>query len=168
MTTRVPVLWLDLDGTVRQGKDDPLGKFVNGPEDVRVFPEAVTLMRRWKEGGGRIVGITNQGGVALDYMTPEAMWDTCFETDRQTGMLFDKIMVCPHHPDAKHPEMRDCWCRKPRIGMLVEAGLILAAKYDEIYPPYMGLLVGDLPSDRVCAENAGLPFMDAHDWREGA
>jgi D-glycero-D-manno-heptose 1,7-bisphosphate phosphatase len=37
----VPVLYLDLDGTVRQGKDDTLGRFVNGPEDVVVFPEAV-------------------------------------------------------------------------------------------------------------------------------
>ena len=52
----VPVLYLDLDGTVRQGKDDALGRFVNGPEDVVVFPEAVEMMRRWKAGGGRIVG----------------------------------------------------------------------------------------------------------------
>jgi hypothetical protein len=26
----VPVLYLDLDGTVREGKDDALGRFVNG------------------------------------------------------------------------------------------------------------------------------------------
>ena len=37
----VPVLYLDLDGTVRQGKDDALGRFVNGPEDGVEFPEAV-------------------------------------------------------------------------------------------------------------------------------
>lgn len=41
----VPVLYLDIDGTVREGKDDPLGRFVNGPADVRVFPEAVEMMR---------------------------------------------------------------------------------------------------------------------------
>ena len=35
----VPVLYLDMDGTVRKGKDE-LGRFVNGPEDVEVFPEA--------------------------------------------------------------------------------------------------------------------------------
>ena len=61
----VPVLYLDLDGTVRQGKDDALGRFVNGPEDVAVFPEAVEMMRRWKAGGGRVIGVSNQGGVAL-------------------------------------------------------------------------------------------------------
>lgn len=44
MEKAVPVLYLDLDGTVRQGKDDGLGRFVNGPEDVIVFPEAVEMM----------------------------------------------------------------------------------------------------------------------------
>jgi hypothetical protein len=34
----VPVLYLDLDGTVRKGKDE-LGRFVNGPDDVELFPE---------------------------------------------------------------------------------------------------------------------------------
>jgi hypothetical protein len=68
----VPVLFLDLDGTVREGPDDPLGKFVNGPEDVRVFPEAVEQMRRWKDNGGRVLGVTNQGGIALGYVTTGA------------------------------------------------------------------------------------------------
>jgi hypothetical protein len=50
----VPLLVLDMDGTVRQGKDDALGRFVNGPDDVVVFPEAVIQMRKWKDKGGRI------------------------------------------------------------------------------------------------------------------
>lgn len=51
MTTRkrlVPVLYLDLDGTVRHGHDE-LGRFVNGPDDVVVFPEATAMMRRWND-----------------------------------------------------------------------------------------------------------------------
>lgn len=51
---QVPVLFLDLDGTVCHGKTE-LGRFVNSPEDVVVFPEAVAHMRCWKERGGRIV-----------------------------------------------------------------------------------------------------------------
>lgn len=43
--TPTPVLWLDLDGTVRHGKDE-LGHFVNNAADVVVFPEAVQMMRR--------------------------------------------------------------------------------------------------------------------------
>ncbi len=44
MTTKLevatPLLAVDLDGTVRHGKAE-LGRFVNGPDDVVVFPEAV-------------------------------------------------------------------------------------------------------------------------------
>ena len=53
---RVPLLAVDLDGTVRHGFDE-LGRFVNGPDDVVVFPEAVEQMRRWKARGGRIIGV---------------------------------------------------------------------------------------------------------------
>ncbi len=42
-----PVLYLDLDGTVRHGKDE-LGHFVNEPSDVVIFPEALKLMRQAK------------------------------------------------------------------------------------------------------------------------
>lgn len=161
----VPVLYLDLDGTVRQGKDDDLGRFVNGPEDVRVFPEAVTLMRAWKQRGGRIITISNQGGVALGLVTYQQVADAMIETYNQTEGLPDKMAWCSHHPAAIDPEMARCWCRKPSPGLLIEAALSLASQYDETYPPYMGLLVGDRPEDEECARLAGLDFMAAHEWR---
>lgn len=170
MTTAkaTPVLYLDLDGTVRQGKDDALGKFVNGPEDVRVFPEAVEMMRRWKQGGGRIIGVSNQGGIALGYMTMKACKDAMLETQRQCEALFDKIAWCSHHPDAKHPEMARCWCRKPSPGLLIESALDLAQLKNEFYPPYMGLMVGDRPEDEECARLSGLDFTPAAEWRARA
>src|SRR5258708_2156240 len=79
----VPVLYLDLDGTVRQGKDDALGRFVNGPEDVVIFPEAVTMMRRWKQGGGRAIGVSNQGGVSLGIVPYDRVAAAMRETTRQ-------------------------------------------------------------------------------------
>jgi D-glycero-D-manno-heptose 1,7-bisphosphate phosphatase len=169
MTERaVPVLYLDLDGTVRQGKDDALGRFVNGPADVVVFPEAAEMMRRWKAGGGRIIGVSNQGGIALGYVTRASVTGAMTETYRQSGALFDKIAWCSHHPVAKHPEMARCWCRKPSPGLLIEAALELAAINHEYYPPYMGLMVGDRPEDEQCAKLAGLDFQWAADWRSQA
>ena len=76
----VPVLYLDIDGTVRQGKDDALGRYVNGPDDVVVFPGAVTAMREWKSAGGRIVGVSNQGGVALGLVTKADVFAAMMET----------------------------------------------------------------------------------------
>jgi D-glycero-D-manno-heptose 1,7-bisphosphate phosphatase len=162
----VPVLYLDMDGTVRQGKDDPLGRFVNGPEDVVVFPEAVARMRLWKQGGGRIAAVSNQGGVALGIVSYEDVAAAMAETQKQCGNLFDLICFCIHHPNAQHPEMARCWCRKPSAGAVTEAAHGLHDRYPgEYYPPYMGLFVGDREEDRLCAGSAGLDFQWAADWR---
>lgn len=162
----VPVLYLDIDGTVRKGKDE-LGRFVNTAEDVQVFDEVPELLYKYKELGYRIVGISNQGGIALGYMSMETCARAMLETQKQSGLAFDKIAWCAHHPDASDPEMARCWCRKPKPGLIIESALSLAELHGEIYPPHMGLFVGDMDSDRLCAENAGLNFMNAAEWREG-
>lgn len=165
--TAVPVLYLDLDSTVRHGKDE-LGRFVNGPEDVIVFPEAVEMMRRWKADGGRIIGVSNQGGIALGHTTNRQVAAAMVETYRQADQLFDKIAWCRHHPDAADPEMARCWCRKPSPGLVIEAALSIGRQHNEIYPPHMGLMVGDRPEDEECARLASLPFMPAVEWRAQA
>ena len=163
----VPVLYLDLDGTVRKGKDE-LGRFVNGPEDVEVFPEAVEMMRRWKAGGGRNIGVSNQGGIALGIVSFAKVAAAMTETHRQSGKLFDKLAWCSHHPGAADPEMARCWCRKPSPGLVIESALEVARQHREYYPPYMGLFVGDRPEDQECARLAGLDFQWAADWRAQA
>jgi D-glycero-D-manno-heptose 1,7-bisphosphate phosphatase len=164
----IPVLYLDLDGTVREGKDDALARFVNGPEDVVIFPAAVEMMRRWKQGGGRIVGVSNQGGIALGIVSYDKVAAAMLETQKQAQGLFDKICFCCHHPNADHPEMARCWCRKPSPGLIIEASLDLAQRHGEFYPPYMGLMVGDRSEDKECARLAGLDFQWAHFWRDQA
>lgn len=163
-----PVLYLDLDGTVRHGYDE-LGRFVNGPGDVVLFPEAVEMMRRWRAGGGRIVGVSNQGGIALGHLTLLDCAAAMRRTHELSGGLFDNISWCSHHPKAKHPEMSRCWCRKPSPGLLIEAALSLAViRSPEIYPPYMALMVGDRPEDEECARIANIDFQWAADWRAQA
>lgn len=165
---QVPVLYLDLDGTVRKGYDE-LGRWVNSPEDVEVYPEAVRRIKQWKADGGRVVACSNQGGVALGHVSGEQVAAAMIETHCQTGNLFDKICWCSHHPDADDPEMARCWCRKPSPGLVIEGALELARMYPgEIYPPYLGLFVGDRPEDAECARRAGLDFLSADEWRAAA
>lgn len=161
----VPVLYLDLDGTVRQGKDDALGRFVNGPEDVRVFPEAVAQMALWRADFGRIVAVSNQGGIALGIVSLNSVKAAMWETQAQTGNLFDKMAFCQHHPQADDPMKARCWCRKPSPGMVIETALALGEICGEIYPPHLGLMVGDRDEDQECARLAGLDFLWAKDWR---
>lgn len=162
---RVPLLILDLDGTVRQGKDDALGRFVSGPQDVVVFPEAVEQMRRWKAKGGRIIGATNQGGIALGLVSVDAAAAAVLETYRQCDGLFDRVVMCMHHPDASIPEMARCWCRKPAPGLVIEGALGLARHWREMYPPHMALFVGDRDEDQQCAKTLNIDFVWAKDWR---
>lgn len=163
----VPMLLLDLDGTVRQGKDE-LGRYVDGPQDVHVFAEAVELMRRWRQGGGRIVALTNQGGVALGHVRERTMMQALAETQRQCHNMFDQLYACTHHPDAADPLLRRCWCRKPLPGMVIAAAIELAAVFNEGYPPGMALMVGDRDEDQRCAQAANVAFMWAKQWRAAA
>lgn len=162
----VPVLYCDLDGTVRKGKDE-LGRFVNEPEDVELFEGMVELLHGYKELGWRIIGVSNQGGIALGHMTMETCIKAMVETQKQAEGAFDKIAWCSHFPTASIPEMAVCWCRKPRPGLIIESAYELAGHTGEIYPPHLGLMVGDRPEDEQCAENAGLQFLGAAEWRTG-
>lgn len=163
---RVPILFIDLDGTVRKGFDE-LGRFVNTPADVEIFPHVVNRLLSYKQRGWRIVAVTNQGGVALGHLTFENMANALVLTLKLCGGIFDCVYACMHHPDAFDPEMRECYCRKPRIGSLVMATIELIRLHpDEQYPSHMALMVGDREEDRQCALNAGIKFMWAKDWRQ--
>lgn len=163
----VPILYVDLDGTVRHGLDE-LGHFVNGPEDVVVFPEAIEQLRRWRqEVGGRVIGVSNQGGIAKGYMTGEACSAAMMATYEATEGLIDMIAFCPHEPTAPDPENR-CWCRKPRAGLVIEGTMRLEMAYpDERYPRHLALFVGDRKEDELCASAANVDFVWAKDWRAG-
>lgn len=162
----IPVLYLDIDGTVRMGKDE-LGFFVNGPDDVQVFEKVPDLLEAYHDLGWRIVGVSNQGGIALGHMTMRTCAEAMAETQKQCRGMFDRLSWCSHHPEASDPEMARCWCRKPKPGLIIESALSLADQHDEIYPPHLGLMVGDRPEDQACAEAADLDFMTADAWHKG-
>jgi D-glycero-D-manno-heptose 1,7-bisphosphate phosphatase len=162
-----PVLYLDFDGTVRKGVEE-LGRFVNGPADVEIYPEVPPLLEAYRARGWRIVGVSNQGGVALGHVTYADAIRACLETALQCRAMA-AVWVCTHHPRATELHLASCWCRKPQIGLLVRAQMGLAECYpDECHLPCLALLVGDRPEDEQCARNANIRFMHAATWRRGA
>lgn len=168
ITYRVPtpLLYLDLDGTVRHGFDE-LGRFVNSPADVFIYPGTRERLAAYKRAGWRIAAVSNQGGVALGHCSLGQMGQVQIVTQRLAGGFFDRMFMCVHHPEAHDPEMAICMCRKPKIGMLVLAAYDLGQEHMECYPPYMALMVGDRPEDAECARNAGVAFQWASEWRTG-
>lgn len=168
---RMPVLYLDLDGTVRHGFDE-LGRFVNGPDDVVIFDGITEKLHEYKKAGWRIIAVSNQGGIALGHISFHICSVAMVTTQLLTRSAFDKIVWCIHHPNATDPGMARCWCRKPRPGMLIEGALTLSGESKkrfgiyEIYPPNMALMVGDRPEDKAAAEAANVDFVEAAWWRE--
>jgi D-glycero-D-manno-heptose 1,7-bisphosphate phosphatase len=168
-----PILFLDLDGTVIHGKEE-LGHFVTGPHEVEVFEGVLDKLKVYKSQGWRLVLISNQGGIAMGHIAENTVNRIMQEANRLTANLFDRIVYCPHHPEANKDEqtpetleMAQCFCRKPRGGLVYATMASLTEQFhDEYYRPYAALFVGDLDTDRQCAESCGIEFKSAKDWRE--
>lgn len=155
-----PLLFLDLDGTVRHGYDE-LGRFVNTAEDVVVFPEAITLIKAWIAKGGRAYGVSNQGGVALGYLSFDDCFSAVEETVKQCDMHLTDVYICPHDPEG------DCFCRKPLPGMIFSAIIDSSEEFGLSHRSEC-LMVGDRPEDEKAAQAAGVPFQWAAEWRAQA
>jgi D-glycero-D-manno-heptose 1,7-bisphosphate phosphatase len=156
----VSVLYLDIDGTVRKGKEE-LGRFVNTAADVEVYAEVPELLAGYKALEWRIVGISNQGGIGLGYMSEQDCLEAMVETNRQCGFAMDKIIYCAHKPED------DCECRKPKSAMIVRARDYLFQQFGEVAPLFRSIFVGDMDVDRETAQRAGMPFLLAETWRTG-
>lgn len=162
-----PILFLDLDDTVRLGPANNNGKYVNSPADVELFDGVLDLIKSYKEKGWRVVGVSNQGGVALGHITDNMNNRIIQETNRLCSNLFDAIYTCIHHPDAKEDDDRYCFCRKPLPGLVYIALMNMSQQFGEYYRPDTCLMVGDMGSDMEMANAMNIPFMWASDWRAG-
>lgn len=64
-----PALCLDFDGTIRHSPYK--NNVINKAEDIILFPDAEEIIWKYRNQGFLICGITNQGGVAYGFHTPE-------------------------------------------------------------------------------------------------
>ncbi len=143
-------LLLDLDGTVRQTRGGP--PFPLRPADVHLMPRRKAILARYVDAGWRLLGITNQAGVALGQLTEDDVRACCDRTAELLGLPID-IVYCPHPSGAIR-----CWCRKPMPGQ----GVAFLRTYQ--LDPAACLMVGDRESDKTFATNLGVPFAWAEEF----
>ena len=101
------ILFLDLDGTVRKTKSG--ATFINDPYDQELISGVEQAIARYKD--WKIIGITNQGGVAAKHKTLE----NCIVEQQQTLALIPQmccIYLCPDNGETiyavgKHDEFVD-------------------------------------------------------------
>ena len=163
----ISLLLLDLDGTVREPMDGH--KFIRHPRDQQIFTQAKGAIDYFHRQGWKIVGITNQAGVAAG----KKSLSSCIKEQEYTLTLLpeiEEIYFCP--------DFEGTWCfgvtrrevqdyshypqsgtfRKPGAGMLN-----LAIQRNQ---PDTTLMVGDRPEDRAAALAAGIRFQQAQSWRQ--
>jgi len=118
-------VFLDRDGTIN--KD--VGLLIK-PEDLSLIPGAAEGIKLLNNRKTPVIVVTNQPVVARNLIKEEgveAIHDKLQAMLKDEGALVEKIYFCPHHPETGHREAndlkyrRECECRKPKIGMLIQA-----------------------------------------------
>lgn len=166
------ILFLDLDGTVREPKSG--AKFINDPYDQRLIDGVKNAIAHYHFHGWQLIGITNQGGVGAGHKSLES----AIIEQRCTLDLVPELETIYFCPDF---EGNICWqvaknsqqqwndetdpyrgtYRKPGEGMLVRA----MVEYSPETQNSQHWMIGDRQEDELCAVAAGVNFVWADIWR---
>lgn len=141
-TRAVKLIVLDRDGVINHDSD----QFIKSPDEWRAIPGSLEAIARLNHAGFRVVVATNQSGVGrglFDMGTLNAIHEKMHRTLAQVGGRIDAVFICPHTGDSS------CECRKPRPGMLKEAGRRFNADLSSVP------VVGDGLRDLQAAESVG-------------
>ena len=146
-------VFLDRDGTI----SEDVG-LVFRPEQLRLIDGAGEALRLLQSAGAKLVLTTNQPVVAralVDEAGLALIHDRLKALLANEGVHLDAIFYCPHHPETHHPEAadpryrRECNCRKPKPGMLLDAAASLDIDMASSY------MIGDSTRDVSAARSAG-------------
>lgn len=139
---------LDRDGTLVYPRHYP-----SRPADLRIYEGITPHLRKLQSSGFRLVVITNQAGIARGYLTEadlEQMHEYLRSELAKEGVRLDAIYYCPHHIEGVVKEFaRNCACRKPQPGMLLQAASDLNLDLRRSW------FVGDILDDVEAGNRAG-------------
>ena len=161
------VLFIDLDGT--------LIKTISGktfPEDITDFRIQLPVLDKIIEKIPNLIYffiVTNQGGIGK-FTTEYDFQTKLFSIERFCDMYFrDRIKIYCSDSDYCASLDKDCYERKPNPGMLEALANDYGVKSKEEC-----IMIGDASgkpgdfsdSDKKCAENFGIDYIDVRDFLE--
>lgn len=147
-----PAIFLDRDGTLN--KDMGTNPNVRDFQLLIDVPQAISKINK---SDYLSVVVTNQPMIAKGFVTFEDVENVHRKMETLLGKshaYVDGIYYCPHHPergfDGEVPELKiDCECRKPKIGMLLQA------KKDFNIDLSRSWMIGDNETDMMAGKAAG-------------
>lgn len=148
-----PAVFIDRDGTLIEDVDG-----LKSPDQLRLLPGVSEAIQSFNRAGFRVVVVTNQPVIAKGFVTEEGLQVIHNKLETLLGMehaFVDRIYYCPHHPERGFPGervelKRECDCRKPRPGMILQAAQDLNLDLGRSF------MIGDTTTDLQCARNAGV------------
>ncbi len=142
-------VFLDRDGVINEDKG-----YVHRIEDFKIYPEVFPALKKLQEAGYKLLIVTNQSGIALDYYTEEdfkKLTDYMLNVFEKEGIHIDKVYYCPHHENGTNPKYTlKCECRKP------ESGMIRKGIEEFNIDPSKSFLIGDKENDIKAAHKEGV------------
>lgn len=142
-------VFLDRDGVINVDH-----AYVYKPADFEFIDGVFEACRFFSQQGYLLIVVTNQSGIARGYYSEQDFQQLTSWMQQQfqaNGITIDGVYYCPHHPDKGiEPYKRDCDCRKPAPGMLLQA--IREHNID----PAASIMLGDKGADMQAAAAASI------------
>jgi D-glycero-D-manno-heptose 1,7-bisphosphate phosphatase len=139
----VKAVFLDRDGTINLNKQGYIHKI----ENFEFIPYAVEALQMLSKTKYKIIIISNQSGIGRRYYNEsdlEVLNQWLIKTLDKKSIRIDRIYHCPHAPGDK------CSCRKPNIGMLMQAVNDFGISLNKSW------IIGDDPKDVVMGRMANV------------
>ncbi len=131
---------LDRDGVINHDSDE----FVKTPAEWLPIDGSIEAIARLSSAGFTVAVATNQSGIGrklLDKPALNAMHDKLRGLVKDAAGDLDRIVYCPHHPDA------GCKCRKPAPGLYQQLSRYYGVPLDGV--PIVGDSERDLEAARA-------------------
>ena len=138
-----PAIFLDRDGVLIENRSD----YVRDWSQVKIIPEGMLPFSLAPSKNYKIVIVTHRSAIGRGLILRENAEEInrrLVNLIQQQGGQVDGVYVCPHKPDD------DCFCRKPRPGLLLEAAKDLSIDLQRSW------MIGDAWSDVQAGQKAGL------------
>jgi D-glycero-D-manno-heptose 1,7-bisphosphate phosphatase len=136
-------IFLDRDGVINLERG-----FTYRIEDFQLLPGLIEALTEFRRRGYLLIVVSNQSGIAKGLYKQtdvEVLHAHMNDTLKKSGLAFDEIYYCVHHPDQSR-----CICRKPD-SLFIEKSL---ARFN--IDPARSFFIGDKERDTEAGQKAGV------------